>query len=159
MTKLHFFIQTVYQSCNVEIIVLPLQVTATDADTGDSGRVHYSCVLGCEEFAVAGVGGQVVLITRLDADADADEGGGAGVPMAAVRTVVVQATDAGMVPLSSTVSVLVTGECSSLAVHLYFLMFTVNGVIQQVVTARRKELLIYIWLFTTIQYRSDACCL
>ena len=74
-------------------------MTANDRDTGDGGRVRYSCGSGCDKFIVATAGGEVVLSSVLDADHGNTE-----------LTVIVVATDSGIVPRSATATVIVTGE-------------------------------------------------
>ncbi|XP_047739370.1 fat-like cadherin-related tumor suppressor homolog, partial [Hyalella azteca] len=78
------------------------RVKASDADTGDNGRLRYRCVRGCSLFTVAGTGGEVVLIGDLDADGGGDE------PVQ--HELLVSATDTGLPPLNTTVTIVVTVE-------------------------------------------------
>lgn len=76
----------------------PIQVSATDVDTGMGGQIRYSCRSGCQTFQVRGDSGAVVLKSQVDAETQPQH----------VLTVV--ATDAGMPQLSSTATVIVDGE-------------------------------------------------
>uniref|UniRef100_A0A669PWJ3 FAT atypical cadherin 4 n=1 Tax=Phasianus colchicus TaxID=9054 RepID=A0A669PWJ3_PHACC len=89
------FLKDLYQATISELaanLTQVLRVSASDVDEGTNGLIHYSVIKGNEEkqFAIDSSTGQVTLVGKLDHEATAS------------YSLVIQAVDSGVVPLSST---------------------------------------------------------